>query len=100
MSTLILIVGFSVDFIIALMAGTTFYFMWGWLIVPTFEVAALSWIGAVMVVYIIAFVTGKVTDAFDVDENDIWPYMGRLFVNQAVRCLSYAILGFGLSLMI
>jgi len=100
MSILLFIAGFSVDLIVALMTGTTFYFLWDWLIIPTVEIVALSWTAAVMIVFTVRFLTRPATDVFDIDMNDLWPFMGRILWNNISRCISCLILGFMLSFLV
>lgn len=100
MSVLLFIAGFSVDLIVALITGTTFYFLWDWLIIPTVEIVALSWTAAVMVAFTVRFLTRPATDVFNIDMDDLWPFVGRVLGNSAARCISCLILGFMLSFLI
>ena len=100
MNVVLFIAGFSIDLIVALMMGTTFYFLWDWLIIPTVEIVALSWTAAVMISFVARFLTRPATDVFDIDMDDLWPFMGRVLWNNVARCISILILGFMLSFLI
>ena len=100
MSLLLFIAGFSVDLIVALMTGTTFYFLWGWLIIPTVEIVALSWTAAVMIGFTVRFLARPATDVFSIDMDDLWPFMGRILWNNVCRCISCLMLGAMLSFLI
>lgn len=100
MTALLFIAGFSVDLIVALMTGTTFYFLWGWLIIPTVEIVTLSWTAAIMVAFTVRFLTRPAADVFNIDMDDLWPFMGRILWNNMARCISCLILGFMLSFLI
>lgn len=100
MQFLLFIAGFSVDLIVALMMGTTFYFLWDWLIIPTVEIVTLSWTAAVMIAFVARFLTRPATDVFNIDMDDLWPLMGRILGNSVARCISVLILGAILSFMV
>ncbi len=93
MSVLLFIAGFFVDLIVALITGSTFYFLWDWLIIPTVEIVALSWTAAVMIAFVARFLTRPATDVFNIDMDDLWPFMGKVLWNNISRCISYLILG-------
>ena len=56
-----LVVAFFIDAAVFLYAGTVFQSMWGWFIVPIFDVAGLSFMIATGLVIIASFLTMKIT---------------------------------------
>lgn len=56
-----MVIALFIDFVVALYAGLAFQSMWGWFIVPAFDVAGLSFMVATGLVIVVAMLTAKVT---------------------------------------
>ncbi len=91
----------GVDILMAMVTGSTFYVMWAWLIVPTLHLEMLSWVAAVMVVFVVRFLVGKNSDIPDMENiNDAWPILSRGIYTTSCRCFVYIGLAFLLSFLI
>lgn len=66
-----MVVGFFIDFSVALYAGKVLQSMWGWFIVPTFDVSGLSFMVATGLVIMVALLTMKVSIPEDQSMGEI-----------------------------
>lgn len=88
------------DVLIAMLMGTTFYLLWGWLIIPTMELTALSWAACVAIVFLIRFTTGKVAN-IDMDTiDDVKGHIISTAWKAIVRNVVFIMLGYLLAIVI
>lgn len=93
------IIGTTVDLMMTLLAGGTFYLLWGWLIVPTLDVVAISLPAAIAIVFVADFVIAPINKDVVTPDN-FWEYVSEGGGRIISRCFAYLILGFALSLVL
>ena len=97
----LIVLGIAIDLVVAIMMGSTFHYLWLWLIIPTVpavELVTLTWTAAVMVVFTVRFITGKAAEVPDgISIGDAVDLFGKMLCTAAARCGIFVILGWMLA---
>lgn len=85
------VVAIAVDLVIYALQAWVLVHLWGWLIEPSFHLAPLSFLAALGLIVVVAFLTGQPAKA--TPEKELLEACIDQAVQTVVRCLGYLLLG-------